>query len=81
MPVLSGPQMAQRMLIEDAGKEHIPVVLLSAVVNLSDVAARLGTPYALPKSCDMVALLDMVARALRERIAPAPQPCPAMAAV
>jgi DNA-binding response OmpR family regulator len=81
MPVLSGPQMAQRLLIEDAGKEHIPVLLLSGVMNLSDVAARVGTPYALPKSCEMRELLDLVDRALRERIAPTPKPTPAMAAV
>lgn len=30
MPVLNGPGMAHQMLLQDAGKERIPIVLVSA---------------------------------------------------
>jgi DNA-binding response OmpR family regulator len=72
MPVLTGPEMAARMLIEDAGRERIPILLLSAVANLGRVAAIVGTPYCLPKPCEIEAFMALVVRALRERIAPSP---------
>jgi CheY-like chemotaxis protein len=72
MPVLTGPEMAGRCLIEDAGRERIPIVLLSGVKNLREVAALVGTPYALSKPCPVDGLLAMTRKALRERIAPQP---------
>lgn len=72
MPVLTGPEMADRLLIEDAGRERIPVVLLSGVANLKRVAELVGTPYALSKPCALGDLVEMVGRALAERIAPTP---------
>jgi CheY-like chemotaxis protein len=74
MPVLNGPGMVQRMLINDSGEERIPIVLLSARADLSEIARRIGTPYFLPKAstdyCNR--LLGLLDRALRERQAPQP---------
>jgi FixJ family two-component response regulator len=72
MPVLSGPGMAHRMLVHDAGQEKIPIVLVSGRNDLSEVAGRVGTPYFLKKASPGYgdALLKMLEQALRERRAP-----------
>src|SRR5262249_34924030 len=49
MPVLDGPGMALRLFIRDCGDEEIPIVLLSGIASLDQVARRVGTPYFLPK--------------------------------
>jgi DNA-binding NtrC family response regulator len=72
MPVLDGPGMAYRLFIEDAGRELIPIVLVSGIANLELVAERVGTPYFLLKPVDAEPLLELVARALVERRAPRP---------
>jgi CheY-like chemotaxis protein len=72
MPVLDGPSMAGRMMVADAGRELIPVVIVSGAVGLPDIAERVGTPYALAKPFDPSALLALAARALRERRPPHP---------
>jgi DNA-binding response OmpR family regulator len=72
MPVLDGPSMAYRMLIADMGKEDVPILLLSAVIDLHLVARRVGTPYFLGKPYAFEALLPMVDRALAERTPPRP---------
>ncbi len=74
MPVLDGPGMAYRMLVEDCGRELIPIVLLSGTIDLAAVARRVGTPYVLPKPCDPERLLQTVARALVERTPPHARP-------
>jgi DNA-binding response OmpR family regulator len=74
MPLLDGPGMAAQMLIENLGRERIPILLVSAAVGLPDVARRVGTPYALAKPFDPAALAALVAKALRERRAPTPIP-------
>jgi CheY-like chemotaxis protein len=73
MPVLSGPEMAHRMLLHGAGQERIPILLVSGRDDLPAVAARMGTPYFLRKACPDYgeALLKVLDRALRERRAPA----------
>jgi len=73
MPVLNGPGMAHQMLLHDAGEERIPILLVSGRSDLSEVAARMKTPYFLRKATDdygkvLLAILD---RALRERRPPA----------
>jgi FixJ family two-component response regulator len=73
MPVLTGPEMAMRMLIRDCGLEAIPIVLLSGVKDLTAVAARVGTPYFLSKPFAVDAMLRVLGRALVERVAPLPQ--------
>lgn len=70
MPVLDGPGMVYEMLLHDLGLEHVPVVLLSGIPNLNEVAARVGTPYFLSKPYSYRQLLALVERALAERIAP-----------
>ena len=72
LPILNGPGMAQQMRLHRGGEENIPIVLISAQVDLPEVAARMGTPYFLLKPCDVDALLNLLHRALRERAAPSP---------
>ena len=73
MPVVSGPEMVHRMLLHDAGEEKIPIVLVSGRSDLPALAARMGTPYFLAKATPNYGnlLLDLLARALCERLAPA----------
>jgi len=73
MPVLTGPDMAYRMLLRDCGQENIPILLLSGIVTLPLVAARVGTPYFLAKPYTVDAVLDLMQRALRERTPPSPR--------
>jgi CheY-like chemotaxis protein len=73
MPILDGPTMAYRMLIENCGKERIPIVLVSANVDLREVARAVGTPYMLRKPFDPDALVRVIGRALSERTCPCPQ--------
>ena len=72
MPVLDGPGMAYQMFLRDLGLESIPVVLLSGVVDLEDVAARVGTPYFLGKPYSLDAVFSLCERALAERTPPRP---------
>jgi CheY-like chemotaxis protein len=72
MPVLDGPSMAYRMLVEDCGKDIVPIVLVSATLDLPKVARQVGTPYMLVKPFDPAALLEVTARALAERLPPTP---------
>lgn len=76
MPKLDGPGMAQRMLLEDLGRERIPILIASGVVDVADVAARLGTPYYVGKPCSLAALMSALERALGERNAPSPAVAP-----
>ena len=73
MPTLNGPQMAHQMLLNDAGEERIPILLVSGRQDLADVAGRMGTPYFLKKGSPDYghALLRVLDRALGERLAPA----------
>jgi DNA-binding NtrC family response regulator len=73
MPLLDGPGMANEMLLHDMGLEHVPVVFLSASPDLSEIAARVGTPYFLAKPYGYDAVVALVQRALVERIAPTAQ--------
>ena len=72
MPVLTGPDMAHRMFVHDAGEEEVPIVLLSGVADLPLVAAAVGTPYFLGKPYQLKEVLSLVALALRERRCPVP---------
>ena len=74
MPLLDGPSVAKRMLVEDCGLEEIPVVLVSGIADLAAVARRVGTPYVLGKPFDVGRLLAMVRSALAERRPPEPHP-------
>lgn len=74
MPLLDGPGMAARILVANAGKELVPIVLVSGAVGLSAVAERIGTPYSLAKPCEPSVLLALVAKALKERRFPQPAP-------
>jgi DNA-binding NtrC family response regulator len=70
MPLLDGPGMAYEMLLHDMGLEHVPVIFLSGVPNLSDIAGKVGTPYFLSKPYGYRKVVALVERALAERVAP-----------
>ena len=72
MPILDGPAMVYRMLLEDLGRETIPVILMSAGAALPEIARYLGVPYYLAKPFGPTELLSTVDRALEERLAPSP---------
>jgi DNA-binding NtrC family response regulator len=70
MPVLSGPGMAHKMLLHDAGEEKIPIILMSGRDDLPEIAQRMGTSYALRKPATIDAFQELLDRALSERRAP-----------
>jgi CheY-like chemotaxis protein len=72
MPVLDGPEMAYRLYMRDAGDEKIPIILVSGCVELSSIAATVGTPYYLTKPTSFENMQRLVDRALVERIPPRP---------
>ena len=73
MPVLNGPDMAYELFVQDCGKEFIPIILLSGVANLKQVAERVGTPYFLAKPYHLDRLLNLVQQALAEQRSPVPR--------
>lgn len=66
MPRLSGPAMAYEMFLRNAGLDAIPVILLSGRMNLSQIAAAVGTRYYLAKPYSLPDVLQLIARALHE---------------
>jgi FixJ family two-component response regulator len=68
--------MAARIFVENAGKENVPIVIVSGSEGLPATAARVGTPYYLAKPFPPEALLDLVGRALRARVLPRPARLP-----
>jgi DNA-binding NtrC family response regulator len=72
MPMLTGPQMAVRMFLHDCGQEEIPIILQSGVKDLGSVAAFVNTPYFLKKPFTLEQMLNLLGRALDERIPPRP---------
>ena len=70
MPVLGGPGMAHKMLLHDVGEENVPIILMSANPNLSEIARKMGTSYVLKKPTTIGAFLAVLDRALRERRGP-----------
>jgi DNA-binding NtrC family response regulator len=72
MPVLDGPGMSYRLLLEDAGLEKVPIVLMSGYHDLRAIARRVGTPYAIGKPFDVAGLLGLIERAIAERTPPRP---------
>lgn len=76
MPILSGPDMAARMIVDNCGRECIPVVILSGADELARIAERVGTPYFLTKPFDPAEMVALVERAVREGRFPTPPPIP-----
>jgi CheY-like chemotaxis protein len=70
MPVLGGPGMAHRMLLHDAGEEDVPIILMSARDDLTQIARAMGTSYVVKKPTSFNAFLAVLGRALHERKAP-----------
>lgn len=76
MPFLTGPGLAYEMLIHNMGLEEVPVIFLSGVANLREVAQRAGTPYFLGKPYRYQDVMALLGRALSERVAPHPRAGP-----
>jgi DNA-binding NtrC family response regulator len=74
MPMLDGPTMAYRMFVHNCGLENVPIVLMSAVIDLPAVALRVGTPYFLPKPFEPPKMMRLIRQALDERALPRPNP-------
>jgi len=72
MPRLSGTKVAYRMLIEDCGRENIPIFVLSGVTDLSAVVRKIGTPYFLSKPYLLDEMLAILNKALSDRVRPNP---------
>jgi DNA-binding NtrC family response regulator len=70
MPGLDGPGMAHEMMLHAGGEEKIPILLSSGRPDLAALAAKMGTPYALGKPVVSGTLVALVARAVREGLAP-----------
>ncbi len=64
MPVLDGPGMALKIIIHDAGYEDIPIIILSGVADIEQVAARVGTPHYLTKPFRVDLLMKKIEQAL-----------------
>ena len=72
MPLLDGPGMAYALFLANVDLDRIPIVLVSGVVPLRDIAEQVGTPYRLAKPYSIEALERLVDRALRELTPPHP---------
>jgi len=72
MPILTGPELAYELFLRNFGLEKIPIILLSGIVGLGEVAEKVGTPYFLGKPYSPEALLHLINRALHEQISPRP---------
>jgi DNA-binding response OmpR family regulator len=70
MPILDGPGVAHQMFLRDGGQEFVPILLVSARRDLTQIAGRMGTPYFLSKPCAVAEFLDVVDGALRGHLAP-----------
>lgn len=73
MPNLTGPDMAYRIFLRDAGAEKIPILLISGVRDLREVAQQVGTTYFLSKPVSVERLFATLTRALVERVPPQPR--------
>jgi DNA-binding NtrC family response regulator len=73
MPHLNGPEMAYRLLVEDCGREKIPVLIISGVPDIKKIAQEVGTPYFVPKPYALDDLQKTLSTALHERRAPQPK--------
>jgi CheY-like chemotaxis protein len=72
MPIMTGAEMAHMLLVQNCGREKIPIILLSGSIHLGRIAAAIGTPYFLAKPYTLERVREIVARALVERTPPRP---------
>ncbi|PWU20958.1 MAG: hypothetical protein C5B49_03460 [Bdellovibrio sp.] len=74
MPVLNGPKMAYRLLVEDCGRENIPILLVSGIANLRVIAeAIVRTPYFVGKPFTLEEIDRSIEKLMRERLPPHPR--------
>jgi DNA-binding NtrC family response regulator len=64
--------MAYQLLVLDAGREKIPVVLISGADGIQKIAREVGTPYYVAKPFSLDQLSTTLELALSERKAPQP---------
>ena len=62
MPVSGGPEMVRKMLLHDAGRKNIPIILMSARHDLEHVARKMGTTYAIAKPPTLDLFLTLLDR-------------------
>jgi twitching motility two-component system response regulator PilH len=72
MPKLNGPGMVYRLIVEDSGRENIPLLLVSGVDNLTYIAKQIGTPYFVAKPFNLSELERIMLLALDEKRPPRP---------
>jgi DNA-binding response OmpR family regulator len=58
--------MVYGMLISDMGLETVPVIFMSGLSNIAEIAAEAGTPYYLHKPFALDQVEALVEQALRE---------------
>jgi DNA-binding NtrC family response regulator len=64
--------LAYRHFVESLGREHVPVILVSVLPRLADIARAIGTPYFLAKPFAIEKLVELIGRALNEGLSPHP---------
>ena len=72
MPCLTGPEMVSEMVKDDAGMQAVPVVLVSGVVGLTEIAGQVGTPYFMGKPFELDDLIGWLERSATEKRPPVP---------
>ncbi|MBX3192128.1 MAG: response regulator [Labilithrix sp.] len=72
MPVIDGPAMAYEAMVQNAGKQLVPIIVSSGYADLDAIADRIGTPYRIAKPCSLPRLTSLVERATSERRPPHP---------
>lgn len=64
--------LTYRHFVESLGRERVPVILVSVLPRLPDIARAIGTPYFLAKPFAIENLQQLIGRALAEGLAPHP---------
>lgn len=72
MPILDGPGLIRRMPVQNKALTTVPVILLSGLSELREIARKVGTPYYLSKPYDIDALLRLIKKAMSEKTPPNP---------
>jgi CheY-like chemotaxis protein len=72
MPKLNGSEMAYRLIVENSGRENIPILIVSGMNDLLTVAKQIGTPYFVAKPFSLNDLEKTMLQALKEKRPPRP---------
>lgn len=64
--------LAYRHFVESLGRQKVPMIIVSVLPRLPDIARAVGTPYFLAKPFAIENLLEVMHRALGEGLGPQP---------